>query len=101
MLSPQRKVVEVKHLFVTKTPLVMSLINQQELYQKVSMYLDNALSVEEQSALMNEINSNPLCLEMLSKEQNFREFVKSRIHRRTASPALIQAIREKVRIAPA
>jgi predicted lactoylglutathione lyase len=79
----------------------MSLVNQQELYQKVSMYLDNALSTEEQSVLMHEINTNPVCLEMLSKEQHFREFVKSRIHRRTASPALIQAIRDKVRIAPA
>ena len=79
----------------------MSLINQQELYQRVSMYLDNALNTDEQSALMHEINTNPVCLEMLSKEQNFREFVKSRIHRRTASPALIQAIRDKVRIAPA
>lgn len=79
----------------------MSFANQQELYQKVCMYLDNALSIEEQNALMSEINTNPACLDMLSKEQNFREFVKSRIHRRSASPALIQAIREKVRIAPA
>lgn len=75
--------------------------NHQELYQKVSMYLDNALSMDEQSALMQEINSNPLSLEMLSNEQNFRDFVKSRIQRCTASPALIQAIKEKVRIAPA
>jgi predicted lactoylglutathione lyase len=79
----------------------MSSVNQQELYKKVSMYLDNALNMEEQSALMHEINTNPDCLAMLSKERNFREFVKSRIHRRTASPDLIQSIREKVRIAPA
>ena len=30
----------------------MSLINQQELYQRVSMYLDNALNTDEQSALI-------------------------------------------------
>lgn len=76
------------------------IINQKELYEKVSMYLDNSLSSEEQAALMQEIKTNPVCLEMLSKEQNFRAFVKSNIHRRSASPALIQAIREKVRVAP-
>ncbi|MFZ4543846.1 MAG: hypothetical protein ACOYOA_07340 [Saprospiraceae bacterium] len=75
--------------------------NHQELYQMVSMYLDNALSADEQTALMQEINSNPLSLELLSNEQNFRDFVKSRIQRCAASPALIQAIKEKVRIAPA
>lgn len=79
----------------------MSLFSQQELYKQVSMYLDNELSAEEQTTLMHEINTNPTYLEILSKEQQFREFVKSRIHRRSASPALIQAIREKVRIAPA
>lgn len=85
-----------------KKQIVMShLNNHQELYQKVSLYLDNALSADEQLALMQEINSNPHSLELLSKEQRFRDFVKARTERRTASPALIQAIKEKIRIAPA
>lgn len=85
-----------------KKKIVMSLTNNhQELFQKVSLYLDNALSAEEQSALMQEINSDPHTLELLSKEQRFRDFVKARTERRSASPALIQAIREKIRIAPA
>jgi hypothetical protein len=73
---------------------------QQELFQKVSLFLDNALNSEEQASLQRELDSNPACLEMLNKEQSFREFVKSRIHRRSAAPNLIQSIREKVGIAP-
>lgn len=73
---------------------------QQEIFQKVSLFLDNALSQEEQVALQQELDSNPACLEMLNKEQSFREFVKSRIHRRSATPTLIQSIREKAGIAP-
>jgi hypothetical protein len=73
---------------------------QQELFHKVSLFLDNALSSEEQIALEKEIASNPATLEMLNKEQSFREFVKSRVHRRSAAPNLIQSIREKVGIAP-
>ena len=75
--------------------------NHQELFQKVNLYLDNALSAEEQKALLQEINSNPLSLELLSKEQKFRDFVKTRTERRSASPELIKSIREKIRIAPA
>lgn len=75
--------------------------NHQELFQKVNLYLDNALSAEEQTALLQEINSNPLSLELLSKEQKFRDFVKTRTERRSASPELIKSIREKIRIAPA
>jgi hypothetical protein len=75
--------------------------NQQVLFQKVNLYLDNALSAEEQKALIQEINSDPHSLELLSKEKKFRDFVKTRTARQNASPALIKAIREKVRIAPA
>jgi hypothetical protein len=81
--------------------MLMHTFNQSELYQKVSMYLDNALSKEEERILLQAIQSNPSYLEMLSKEQNFRDFVKSRIQRRSASPHLVQSIKEKIRIAPA
>jgi hypothetical protein len=73
---------------------------QQDLFQNVSLFLDNALSKEEQVALQNEIDNNPACSEMLNREQCFREFVKSRVQRRSAAPTLIQSIREKAGIAP-
>ncbi len=75
--------------------------NYHELITKVTMYLDNELSEHAEIELLREIKSNPAYLEVLSKEQSFRELIKSKIHRRKPSPALIQSIKEKIRIAPA
>jgi hypothetical protein len=75
-------------------------LSQQELYQRVSMYLDNALNKDEESMLMQEIRNNPSYLDVLSKEQHFREFIKNQVTRRSVSPTLIQSIKEKIRIAP-
>ncbi len=75
--------------------------NYQELVRKVTMYLDNELTESAEMELLKEIKANPAYLEILSKEQSFREFIKSKIHRRKPSPALVQSIKEKIRIAPA
>ena len=76
-----------------------NLQNRQELFKKVNMYLDNELSLEAERELLKDLQSNPEFLELLSKEKSFREFIKSRVHRRKVSPALIQSIKEKIRIA--
>lgn len=75
--------------------------NYQELVRKVTMYLDNELSESAERELLREIKANPAYLKVLSQEKSFREFIKSKIHRRKPSPALIQSIKEKIRIAPA
>ncbi|MDX1939925.1 MAG: hypothetical protein SFU99_05190 [Saprospiraceae bacterium] len=75
--------------------------NYQDLVRKVTMYLDNELTETAEMELLKEIKANPTYLEVLSKEQSFREFIKSKIHRRKPSPALVQSIKEKIRIAPA
>jgi len=75
--------------------------NYQKLVEKVTMYLDNELSEKAERDLLTEIKSNPAYLQVLSQEQSFREFIKSKIHRRKPSPALIQSIKDKIRIAPA
>ncbi len=72
----------------------------QVLVQKVTMYLDNELSENEERELLQDIQSNPSYLKVLSQEKSFREFIKSKIQRRKPSPALIQSIKEKIRIAP-
>ena len=74
--------------------------NYQDLVRKVNMYLDNELNKEAEMALLQEIKGNPLYLEVLSKERSFREFIKSKVHRRKVSPALIQSIKDKIRISP-
>ncbi len=72
--------------------------NFQELVQKVTMYLDNELSPEEEKVLLREIQSNPEYGNLLSKERSFREFIKSQVHRREVSPSLVQSIKEKIRL---
>lgn len=72
--------------------------NYQELVTKVNMYLDNELSKDAERELLREIKQNPVYLEVLSKEQSFREFIKSKVHRRKVSPALIQSIKDKIRV---
>ncbi len=74
--------------------------NHQELIRKVNMYLDNELSKDAERELLREIKLNPVYLEVLSKEQSFREFIKSKVHRRKVSPALIQSIKDKIRVNP-
>lgn len=73
---------------------------QKELLKKVNMYLDNELTKEAERDLLRELKTNPVYLDLLSKEKSFREFIKSKMLRRKVSPALIQSIKEKIRVNP-
>lgn len=75
--------------------------NYQELVRKVTMYLDNELSETDARALLRDIEQNPSYYQVLSQEKSFREFLRSKIHRRKPSPALIQSIKEKIRLTSA
>ena len=72
--------------------------NQEEFLQKVGMYLDNELPRESERELLREIQSNPAYYDILSKERAFREFIKSKVQRRTVSPTLVSSIKEKIGI---
>ena len=74
--------------------------SHQDLVRKVNMYLDNELPKDAERELLRQIKQNPVYLEVLSKEQSFREFIKSKVHRRKVSPALIDSIKNKIRIHP-
>ena len=74
--------------------------SHQDLVRKVNMYLDNELTKDAERELLREIKLNPVYLEVLSKEQSFREFIKSKVQRRKVSPALIDSIKSKIRIHP-
>lgn len=74
--------------------------NYQELVRKVTMYLDNELNENAERDLLQEIKANPAYLKVLSQEKSFKDFIKTKIHRRKPSPALIQSIKDKIRIAP-
>lgn len=66
----------------------------------MSLYLDNELTNEDEQKLLQELRSNPNYMEFLSKERSFREFIKTKVQRRKVSPALVDSIKEKIRIAP-
>jgi hypothetical protein len=71
--------------------------NYQELIQKVTMYLDNELNKDAERDLLLEMQQNPDFNELLRKERYFKEFIKSKVNRRTVSPDLIKTIMEKIR----
>lgn len=72
--------------------------NYKDLVKQVTMYLDNELSREEEIALLRTIKSNPNYMALLHKEKSFRTFLKSRVQRRSVSPALVQSIKERIKI---
>ena len=72
----------------------------QELFQRVNLYLDRAMNQEDQVNFQQEISINPAATEALNHEQNFRDLLKNSVHRRKASPMLIQSIKDKIRKVP-
>ena len=71
--------------------------SNQDLVKRINLLLDNGLSKDAERALLNEIKSNPAYRDLLQKERSFREFIKSRIHRKTVTPALIQSIKDNLK----
>lgn len=62
----------------------------------MNLLLDNELTPDVEREVLEEIKTNPTYREMLSQEQSFREFIRSRIQRRKVSPSLVQSIKEKI-----
>ena len=74
---------------------------QQEFFSRVNMYLDRALSREDEQAFLQEVKHNQGATDALHSEQSFRELIRNNVPRHKASPDLIQVIKEKIRKAPA
>ena len=72
----------------------------QELTKRVSMLVDNELTTEAEKQLLAEIEKNPTAIDLLKKEQSFKEFLKSKLVKQKVSPSLIQNIKDKIRIMP-
>lgn len=71
--------------------------NSQDFLQRMNLLLDNELTPDKEREMLEEIKSNPSYRTLLSQEKSFREFVKSRIHRKSVSPSLVRSIKEKIR----
>lgn len=78
----------------------MSNQSLHDLIRKINLFLDNGLTEAQENDLLQEIQANPAYLQVLSQEKSFREFIKTRIHRRKPSPALIQSIKDKIKTVP-
>lgn len=72
--------------------------NHHDLIRKVSMYLDNELNKEGERDFLREIQQNPDYYDLFQKEQLFRDLIRNKVDRKKVSPALIQAIKEKIRV---
>ncbi|HHM21153.1 MAG TPA: hypothetical protein ENJ20_03925 [Bacteroidetes bacterium] len=70
--------------------------DSQDFIQRMNLLLDNQLTPDKEREMLEEIKKNKKYRTLLSQEQSFREFIKSRIHRKKVSPALIQSIKEKI-----
>jgi len=71
--------------------------NSQDFLTRMNLLLDNELTPEKEREMLDEIKSNPSYRNLLSQEKSFREFVKSRIHRKSVSPSLVRSIKDKIR----
>ena len=67
-----------------------------DLTNKVNMYLDNALSNEDEMKLLNQMQNDPSFNEILTKEKSFRKLIKNNMPRRKVSDDFIKGIMRKI-----
>lgn len=72
----------------------------QELTKRVRMLVDNELTKEAENQLLEEIQDNPSIMDILKREQSFKDYLKSKLVKKKVSPTLIQNIKDKIRVLP-
>jgi hypothetical protein len=72
-----------------------------DLFQRVNLYLDRAMTQDDEVSFRKEMNQNPAVIEAMNHEQSFRDLLKNSVNRRKASPTLIQNIKDRIRKSPA
>ncbi len=75
-----------------------NLENTGTLRGKINLYFDNALTKEEQSTLLERVDTDTRCNKMFNKEKTFRDFIKNNVKRSSVSPDLIQSIKDRIRV---
>lgn len=64
--------------------------------QQVNLYLDNRLTEESKQHLLNVVDQDDECQNVFNREKTFRDFVKNNVKRTSASPELINTIKNKL-----
>ncbi len=66
------------------------------LYQRVLRAVDGELSAKEEQDVLNTIKAYPCCFNKMNLERSYKEFICSRIERKTVPIALVSSIKTKV-----
>jgi len=69
----------------------------QDLRQKINLYLDHALGAQEQEDLLKQVDADPRCNQMFQSERSLRDYIKNNVHKSSVSPDLIQSIKNNIR----
>lgn len=67
------------------------------LESRINLFLDDALSKDEESALISDIKKSPECCKKLAEEQQFRSFVKSNFYKRACCNDLKERIKSEIK----
>lgn len=66
------------------------------LYNNVLRAVDGELSQQEEAALLSTIQAHPCCFDKMSLEKSYKDFICSRLQRKTVPLELIATIKSKV-----
>lgn len=70
---------------------------QNDIRQKVNMYLDKELSQNDENELLSKVNTDPNIGRQINEEKEFRNYLKTAINRPSVSPDLIKSIRDNIK----
>lgn len=70
---------------------------QNDIRQKVNMYLDKELSPKDETELLSKADTDPTLGRQINQEKEFRDYIKTAINRPSVSPDLIKSIRDNIK----
>ena len=62
------------------------------------MFLDSELAPNEEREFLDLLQKSPDLLDRFKQEKNFHDFLRSKIHRKSVSPLLVQNIKSKIQL---
>jgi hypothetical protein len=74
----------------------MKALDEQDFKQKMVLFLDGELNLEESSTFLEFANQKPELMAQIQQEKSFRELLKQKARQRSASSELIQNIQSKI-----
>ncbi|NBB88729.1 MAG: hypothetical protein GVX96_02935 [Bacteroidetes bacterium] len=66
--------------------------------EKIDLYLDQALDHRDERQLLNAVAEDDNCKQMLENAQQYRSFIKNKVHRPNVSSEFIRSIKDKIRV---